>query len=126
MAKILIVDDDVAVHFGLGSLLINRGHEVASAATAGEAIALVTGSPYDTIVLDNRLEAAGGDAGLRVLRALRDAATRPWVIFVTGTGSAALKRAALELGADRYFEKPVSALELAGIIEEFGGPVKVA
>ena len=52
MARILVVDDDVAVRESLGRLLTRAGHEVDEARNGKGAMAALDATAYDVVVTD--------------------------------------------------------------------------
>ena len=78
-ARVLIVDDDPAIRFGLAALLRSRGYEVLEAGTFDGALEAVVALP-DIIVVDLRLP--DGD-GLELLPRLRKRAPDA-IVVVTG------------------------------------------
>ena len=58
--RILVVDDDAAVHRVVGALFSRDGHRVDATASGAEALRLVRGERYDLVIAD-RLAAADGE-----------------------------------------------------------------
>ena len=109
--NILIVDDEALARSRLQTLLADLGgHQCASAATAAEALALLTPAPgssshsppFEVLLLDIHLP---GQDGLQLARQLRQLAHAPAVVFVTAHTEHALS--AFELDAVDYLTKPV-------------------
>jgi DNA-binding response OmpR family regulator len=108
MASVLVVDDDHTVREVVVSYLKAAGHIVAEAADGENALALISATPVDLVVLDLMLPGIGG---LEVCRQLRASTDVP-VIMLTALGSAEDRVAGLEQGADDYVTKPFSPREL--------------
>ena len=107
--RILIVDDDKDLRHLLSDYLQKQGFETASAKGRAEMDAALEVEPTSLILLDLRL---GIDAGLDLLRDLRNRSQVP-VIIITGHGRDEVDRiVGLELGADDYLTKPFSLREL--------------
>lgn len=71
-ARILVVDDETHVAFGIRALLSARGHEVELAHDGLAALAmLASGSRFDLVLLDNDMPELDGRSVLRELRRLR-------------------------------------------------------
>lgn len=105
--NILIVDDEALARSRLQTLLADiGGHQCTPAATAAEALALVTQQhhhpAFDMLLLDIHLP---GQDGLQLARQLRQLAHAPAVVFVTAHTEHALN--AFELDALDYLTKPV-------------------
>jgi len=107
-ARILLVDDEPAIHKGLAPLLASRGYEVESAMTGHAALQAFERVPPDLIVLDLGLpDLEGGE----VCRRVRTTSQVP-IIVLSARGADADKIAALDQGADDYVTKPFSPEEL--------------
>jgi two-component system KDP operon response regulator KdpE len=107
-ARILLVDDEVAIRRALAPLLRSRGYEVEAAGTGADALNIMSTHPADLIVLDLGLPDMEGS---EVCRRVRETATVP-IIVLSARGADADKVAALDLGADDYVTKPFSPEEL--------------
>jgi len=105
MVSVLIVDDEPNIRRMLGSLLVEEGHAVRTAATGEEAVERVAEDEPDVVLLDLMLPGANG---LEVLEILRE--RHPTVPVVMMSGRAALSDAvrATKLGAFHFIEKPLS------------------
>jgi two-component system, OmpR family, KDP operon response regulator KdpE len=107
-ARILVVDDEIAILRALERNLRGHGFQVETAATAAEAIAASERWHPDAVILD--LGLPDGD-GNDVIRALRSRSAIP-VIVLSVRGGDRDKVNALDLGADDYLTKPFSVDEL--------------
>jgi two-component system, OmpR family, KDP operon response regulator KdpE len=107
--RVLIVDDEPQIRRVLRPSLIVSGYEVQEAATGGEALAQVSTSMPDLIILDLGLPDADGK---EVLRKLRLMTTKTPIIILSARERETEKIAALDLGADDYVEKPFAMGEL--------------
>jgi len=107
-ARILLVDDEVAILRALERNLRGHGFQVETATTPADAIASSERWHPDAVILD--LGLADGD-GHDVIRALRARSAIP-VIVLSVRGADRDKVAALDLGADDYLTKPFSVDEL--------------
>jgi DNA-binding NtrC family response regulator len=111
--RILIVDDEAAVRFGVADFLRTEGYEVgeaASLAAAQEAFAL---APPDLAVVDHGLP--DGDA-LQLLAWLREAQLAVPVVILTGHGSIDLAVRSIKEGAEQFLTKPVELPALAVVL----------
>jgi two-component system, cell cycle response regulator len=91
--------------------LAERGHRVAGAGEADEALALVAREAPDVILLDQELAGVGGMAVLDRLRAHDELAAMP-VIMLTNASEHDLMLEALRRGAHDYLRKPFDPAEL--------------
>ena len=81
---VFVVDDDVNVRSALARLIRSLGMQVETFASAREFLGCQRPDGLACLVLDVRL---AGEDGLRVQEALRTAAWRPPIIFLTGHGT---------------------------------------
>lgn len=108
-ARVLIVEDDLALRTALVDAFKGEGYDVLSAADGGEATELVFGRRFDCLVLDLMLPIRGG---LELLRELREEGLKAPVLILTAKGDENDRVLGLELGADDYVTKPFSLREL--------------
>ena len=81
LARILVVDDDVASRLTLQTVLRAGGYWVETAASAAEAVGLLDDRQYDLVLSDLRMESP--EAGLKVLAHARMKEYRPASALVT-------------------------------------------
>jgi two-component system response regulator RegA len=105
-ASLLIVEDDDVLRQQLGRTFVQRGFEVRSAGTAGEAERLAREDPPELVLIDLRIGTDNGLDLIPILRAL-DPGTR--IVVLTGYGSIATAVEALRRGALHYLTKPADA-----------------
>jgi len=105
MARILIIDDDELFCELLLSTLAEDGHDVDCAYRLESGVHLVSQRSYDVVFLDVRLPDGNG---LDELSRIRNAASRPEVIILTGAGMANGAELAIRSGAWDYIRKPSS------------------
>ena len=107
-ARVLVCDDEPQILRALRVILRDAGYEVATAATAQEALDAVAVRPPDAAILD--LVLPDGD-GVEVCRSIRGWSELP-IIVLSAVGEEAEKVRALEAGADDYVTKPFGPGEL--------------
>jgi len=107
-ARILLVDDEVAIQRAVGPLLRARGYDVEVAGTAAEALSHFSASPPGLVILDLGLPDL---EGTEVCRRIRASSQVP-IIVLSARGAEADKVNALDLGADDYVTKPFGPEEL--------------
>ena len=107
-ARILLVDDELAIQRAIAPLLRSRGYEVDVAGTGGAALSALAGRTPDFIVLDLGLPDI---EGTEVCRRIRKESKVP-IVVLSARGSEADKVAALDIGADDYVTKPFGSEEL--------------
>lgn len=109
MAKILVVEDNVDLAYGLRNNLEIEGHEVDTAADGLAALERATTGGYDLVCLDLMIP---GLSGLELLRRIRVAEVPVRVLILSALGEEVDRVRGLQLGADDYMTKPFSLLEL--------------
>jgi len=114
MTKILIVEDNADLAFGLRNNLEIEGYEVAVAHDGVAGLAAAQSHAPDLVVLDLMLPQMDG---YRVLHELRASGSKAAVLLLTARGEEADKVRGLRLGADDYVTKPFGVLELIARIE---------
>jgi len=110
---IFVVDDDGNVRGALARLLRALGMQVETFASAREFLGCPRPDGLACLILDMRLV---GEDGLRVQDALRTAAWRPPIIFLTGHGTVPLCVRAMRGGAIDFLQKPVDEEDLLAAI----------
>ncbi|MCC8117319.1 MAG: sigma-54 dependent transcriptional regulator [Bacteroidales bacterium] len=105
---ILIVDDDRGVRASLNLLFKKNGYEVALAADAAEAMAVVrSGEPLQLVMLDmNFSRATTGEEGLTMLKQIKLFMPQVPVILMTAWGSIPLAVEGIQAGAFDFITKP--------------------
>jgi DNA-binding response OmpR family regulator len=116
MARILIVEDDVAIAKLLRIHLEHDGHILTFVTDGQQALAAVRAQPPDLILLDVMLP---GMDGFQVAKRLRlDIATQHLpIVMLTARADGASMMAGLAQGADAYVTKPIDFPELIRRIE---------
>jgi two-component system alkaline phosphatase synthesis response regulator PhoP len=114
MNRILIVEDNHDLAFGLRNNLEIEGYQVDVADDGAAGLSSARQAPPDLVVLDLMLP---GMDGYRVLRQLRAEGRSMPVLILTARGEEADKVLGFRLGADDYVTKPFGVLELLARIE---------
>ncbi|GLC23985.1 response regulator transcription factor [Roseisolibacter agri] len=109
MPRIVVVEDNPDLAFGLRNNLEIEGYEVDVAPDGPAGLAAVRAGAPDLVLLDLMLP---GLDGFRVLKTLRDEGRQMPVLILTARGEEADKVRGLHLGADDYVTKPFGVLEL--------------
>jgi two-component system response regulator RegX3 len=109
-ARILIVDDDDAWRLSLTDALRREGFEVAGAATGPDALREMAMRPVDLLILDVQLPRRDG---YDVCREVRAQPRYVPILMISGVKKEVADREfGLQIGADRYFEKPAEPREI--------------
>jgi DNA-binding NtrC family response regulator len=112
--KILIVDDEEAVRFGVRDFLEAHGFEVSEADTAATAQAAFRADGPDIALIDYRLP---DGTALDLLRVFRDLDPEVPLIVLTAHGSIDLAVQAVKEGAEHFLTKPVELPALLVMLE---------
>ena len=114
MTRVLLIEDNPDLAFGLRNNLEIEGYEVMSAEDGITGLTLAREEAVDLVILDLMLP---GLDGYRVLRAMRDSHLQTPVLILTARGEEADKVRGFRMGADDYVTKPFGVLELLARVE---------
>jgi len=114
MTRILVVEDEPAIAFGLEADLKTEGYDVEIAADGETATRRAREGDFSLILLDVMLPRKDG---FEVCRELRRGGLKTPIIFITARGQEAERIMGLEWGADDYVTKPFSPPELRARIK---------
>ena len=114
MTRILVIEDNADLAYGLRNNLEIEGYTVEVAGGGSFGLAQARDTSPDLVILDLMLP---GMDGFRVLRALRDEGYQMPVLILTARGDETDKVQGLRLGADDYVTKPFGVLELLARVE---------
>lgn len=114
MTRILVIEDNDDLAFGLRNNLEIEGYEVAVAPNGEDGLSQVIDDPPDLVILDLMLPKMDG---YRVLHSLREQEFTNPVLILTARGEETDKVRGLKLGADDYVTKPFGVLELLARVE---------
>lgn len=115
-SAILVVDDDPSVREALAAALEDT-YRVHTAATGGQALAILRRDPVAVIVLDALL---GVEHGLDLVGSFRKHSLAP-ILVLTGHGSEDLAVRALRAGVNEYLKKPPDIPALQQAIDRLAG-----
>lgn len=109
MKKMLIIEDDPAILFGLKTAFENEDYQVATAEDGGKGHKLASSGDYDIIILDLMLPIKNG---FDICRELREGGLKTPLLMLTSKKDEIDKVVGFEIGADDYVTKPYSLREL--------------
>jgi CheY-like chemotaxis protein len=114
--RVLLVDDNPLVRESLGLVLQHKGFEVATAASAPQALALIAAERFDVLLTDLHMPQAGD--GLTVVSAMRH--SQPHVVTIVFSGFPEMRAAAaaILLQVDQVLVKPMGVESLLQTIQE--------
>lgn len=114
--KILVVDDEEAVLFGMREYFSTLGYEVDCARKVEEAQAMLSCVTYAAVIADLRLSGTHGAEGLDVIGFVRETQPRTRVILLTAYGSPEVTAEAKRRGVDAVLQKPKPLKEVADVL----------
>ena len=114
MSRILIIEDNEDLVFGLQNNLEIEGYDVLIAATGTAGVQQAREFQPDLILLDLMLPEMDG---FEVLKTLRQNGNSAPVLILTARGEEMDKVTGLRLGADDYVTKPFGLMELLARVE---------
>ena len=119
MKKILIVDDQIEVRELVEVTMRVGDYQILQAKSGEEAIEIVKSEKPDLIIMDVMMP--GGMDGLEATRILKKAPETKncKIIMLTAKGQQTDRERGMEAGADDFFTKPFSPLELIKKVEEY-------
>jgi len=112
-ARILIIEDDLAVNEQVAALLKKQHYQVHQCTDGEQGLAAALSLSFDLILLDVRLPERNGFSVLESLRAHK----KTPVIMVTACGAEEERIQGFRQGADDYLAKPYNITELLFRIE---------
>ena len=121
MKKILVVDDQLEVRELVGVTLRSDDYQVIQAESGEKAVEIARAEKPDLIIMDIMMP--GGMDGLEATHIIKnDPETKDCqIVMLTAKGQQVDREKGVEAGADDYFVKPFSPLELIKKVEEILG-----
>ena len=114
-AIVFVVDDDVSVREGLGSLIRSAGLGVETFASAQEFLARSRPDVPSCLVLDVRLP---GLSGLDLQKRMAEVNIEIPIVFITGHGDVPTSVRAMKAGAVEFLTKPFVDRDLLDAIQQ--------
>jgi DNA-binding NtrC family response regulator len=100
--KLLIIDDEDIVCYGLSQILKDKGYSVDSAMDVTKALHMIKETEYDLILLDINLPEK---SGIELLSDIKSISSECLVIMITAYDDVSLAVDAIKSGAYDYFIK---------------------
>ena len=107
--KILLTEDDAFLRDGLCEMLSGEGYSVSSAASCGEARALLSKEKFDLLICDVMLP---DGSGFDLCTSVRNTGSSVPILFLTACDDELQIVRGLDSGADDYVTKPFKLHEL--------------
>ena len=114
-AIVLVVDDDLSVREGLGSLIRSAGLRAETFASAQEFLARPRIDAPSCLVLDVRLP---GLSGLDLQKRMAEINLEIPIVFITGHGDVPMSVRAMKAGALEFLTKPFADQDLLDAIQQ--------
>lgn len=120
--RILVVDNDEAILFAYRKLLIpegtrlDEGTEVDAVETREEAEKLLQKNKYQAAIMDLGLFRANDEDGFELIRYAKEHDPCLTLIIISSYENTEMKDKACKLGADYFFEKPVSVNVIKNLV----------
>src|ERR1051325_4529049 len=113
--RVMVVDDDAVLRKLVSDQVARMGFDSTPAASGEEALAVLSKSDFDVVLLDIRMPGLSGLDTLREVRKLEDA---PEVIMLTADTSLGTGIEAMRLGAYDYLTKPATLDEIEAVVRK--------
>lgn len=117
-ARILVVDDSLAVRAHLRSLLEPRGYQVTEADSVQAAMARVKEGRFDCVLMDVLMPQVDGYEGCHQIKATLRGADAVPVVMLTSKGSPFDRIRGKMAGCDAYLTKPVDPQHLGEVLAQ--------
>jgi two-component system nitrogen regulation response regulator GlnG len=114
VSRILIVDDEPSISWGLSRLAREMGHTADAASSAEEGLRMAAAAPPHLLILDVRLP---GMDGLSAMAAFGQHLNGAPIIVITAFGDLTTAVDAVKKGAFEYVVKPFELAEIRAAIE---------
>jgi CheY-like chemotaxis protein len=118
--RVLIVDDEPAILFAFSQYLKSSTVIIETASTLQEAIDMLKQQTFDAVIADLRLTGTTNIEGYEVIRQARLLQPSSKIMVVTAYGGDTIKKTIHEMGANHYFEKPVSPQTIKEVLLQDG------
>jgi two-component system nitrogen regulation response regulator GlnG len=120
MSKLLIVDDEQSICWGLSRLGRTMGHTVVTASSAEDALNAAARESFDVVILDVRLP---GLSGLDAMARLRRHTGPVPIIVMTAHGDLTTAVEAVRQGAFEYLPKPFDLDQMRQVLTRALTPI---
>lgn len=112
-----VLDDDDETRELVGCALTRDGHRVTTAGSFAEAIALLTATAFDVLVLDVMLD---DRSGLELCTQIRAQGIETPALFLSARGAVKARVEGFDAGGDDYLAKPFAVKELVARVRALG------
>ena len=113
--RLLVIDDEAGILEMIAGHFSVRGFEVVTASDGVEGIQLCEQAVPDLILLDLKMRDLDGDQAIPALHRL---APQAKIFVISAYQDEVMQKRIASLAVDRYFEKPVSIIELEHAVRD--------
>jgi CheY-like chemotaxis protein len=117
MATILLVEDEKSTVLLLKSAMTKAGHAVTAAESGADALAKVSASRFDLIIMDMSMPGMSGFEAIRKLKSNPETRAIP-ILALTGAITAGDRDEAYDAGCDAFENKPIDIARLLARVTE--------
>lgn len=117
--RILIVEDNEATLFAYRRMLSGENITVDTTQSVDEALSLLENNDYFVVITDLQVNTYGNMEGYEVIKKVKTNQLGCRIVVITASGGKDAHEKVMALGADVYFEKPVSPYILKEKIQSF-------
>jgi CheY-like chemotaxis protein len=114
--RVLAVDDNPVNRTIVKAMLVRQGHAVTLAENGVEAVAAVTGQPFDLVLMDVQMPEMDGLTATRQIRQLPEPQCRIPVVALTAHASEEAWEECAEAGMNAFATKPIRPEKLSTAI----------
>jgi CheY-like chemotaxis protein len=118
---VLVAEDNATNRLVVTRMLERLGHRVDAVENGREAVAAVTATRYDLVLMDVMMPEMDGLTATAAIRALPGAGARTPILGLTANAMRADEEAGLAAGMDHFATKPISADRLQRAIAQVVG-----
>jgi signal transduction histidine kinase/DNA-binding response OmpR family regulator len=120
-ARVLVAEDQDMIRELIEAMLSDAGHEVVLVRDGAEAIAALTGSDFDVVLMDIQMPGLDGIAATRQIREMGDRIRGIPIIALTAYAMAEDRERCRAAGANAHLSKPIDRKELLRLIAKWSG-----
>ncbi len=119
--RVLVAEDTATGRQVIRNHLDHDGFELSFAEDGAQAVAAASRESFDVLLMDLRMPVMDGWDAIRHIREheAREAKARTPIVVVSANSAVEDVRASLEAGADAHLGKPVSRMDVVGVVLEF-------
>ncbi len=119
--RVLVAEDTATGRQVIRNHLDHDGFELSFAEDGAQAVAAAARQDFDVLLMDLHMPVMDGWNAIRHIRhhEAREAKPRTPIVVVSANSAVEDVRASMEAGADAHLGKPVSRMDVVGVVLEF-------